>query len=110
MQTLLKAAISLAIIFVATGVGKKLPSLAGLIAVMPLTGALVMIWLYIENNGNPEIMQEYARGAIWGILPSILFFILGWICFRKHLSLVLVLPICFAVWLMGAFFHQLFLK
>jgi hypothetical protein len=110
MQTLVKAAISLTIILIATGVGKKLPSLAGLIAVMPLTGALVMIWLYLESNGNPEIMQDYARGAVWGILPSILFFIVGWLCFRKHLSLIFVLPICFAVWLMGAYLHQLLVK
>ena len=110
MQTLLKAAISLTIILIATGVGKKLPPLAGLIAVMPLTGALVMIWLYLENTGNPDIMQNYTKGAIWGILPSILFFVVGWLCFRKQVPLGYVLPICFSVWLIGAFLHQLWLR
>jgi len=40
MQLLLKILISLAIILAATAIGKRLPSTAGLIGVMPLTGAL----------------------------------------------------------------------
>lgn len=41
MQILIKAVLSVVIILAATTVGKKLPSTAGLIGVMPLAGALV---------------------------------------------------------------------
>ncbi len=40
---MIKAAITLAVILLCTAVGKKLPSLAGLMAVMPLSGSLVLI-------------------------------------------------------------------
>jgi len=43
------------IILAATAIGKKLPSAAGLIGVMPLTGALVLAWMYLENRGEREL-------------------------------------------------------
>jgi uncharacterized membrane protein (GlpM family) len=110
MQILVKAAVSLAIILVATAIGKKFPSLSGLVAVMPLTGALVLVWVYLDNSGNPEAMQSYAKGALWGILPTIIFYAVALVCFRKRLSLPVALSASFAVWLIGAFLHQRFLK
>ncbi len=110
MQFLIKAAISLAIIFAATGIGKKMPSFAGLIAVMPLTGALVLVWVYLENKGDPDVMAAFTKGAIWGILPSILFFIVAFFCFKKQLPLPVALCSSFAIWLVAAFVHQWFLK
>jgi uncharacterized membrane protein (GlpM family) len=110
MQVLIKAAISLIVIIIATCVAKKSPSLAGLIAVMPLTGALVLVWVYLENRGNPTIMQGFARGALLGILPSVLFFAVALLCFKKDLSLPLVLCSSFVVWLAAALAHQWFLR
>ena len=83
--------------------------MAGLIAVMPLTGLIVLIWLYLDNPGNFELMNSYCKGALWGILPSILFFTAALLCFRRQLSLWAVLSISFAVWLVAAFVHQLLL-
>jgi uncharacterized membrane protein (GlpM family) len=91
-------------------VGKRIPSLGGLIATMPLTGVIVLIWLYADNPGNSDLMANYTRGAMWGILPSILFYFVSFICFRKHLSIGITLCAGFAIWLIGAFIHQLFLK
>jgi uncharacterized membrane protein (GlpM family) len=110
MQILIKVIISVVVILAATAIGKKLPSTAGLIGVMPLTGALVLVWMYLENKGDPDIMQDFAKGALWGILPSILFFLVALLCFRKHLSLPTVLISSFGVWLAAAFIHQWVLK
>jgi hypothetical protein len=55
MQILIKVALSVIIILAATAIGKKLPSAAGLIGVMPLTGALVLAWMYLENRGEWEL-------------------------------------------------------
>lgn len=77
---------------------------------MPLTGALVFIWMYMENKGDPEIMQEFTKGALWGILPSMLFFFVILLCLRKHLSLPVVLVSSFGAWLGAAIIHQWFLK
>jgi len=110
MQLFIKIPISLAIILVATAIAKKMPSSAGLIGVMPLTGALVLVWIYLENKGDPDIMQRFTIGALWGILPSILFFLTALFCFRKQLSLPIVLFSCFGVWLAAAIIHQWTLK
>ncbi len=110
MQILIKAVLSVVIILAATAVGKKLPSTAGLIGVMPLAGALVLIWMYLENEGNPKVMQSFTKGALWGILPSILFYLVAFFCFRRNLSLPIVLVASFGVWLCAAFVHQWILK
>jgi uncharacterized membrane protein (GlpM family) len=98
------------VILLCTQIGRKIPSLAGLIAVMPLTGLLVLVWLYLDNPGNFELMMDYTKGALWGIIPSILFFLVAFLCFRKELSLWIVLLASFAIWLAAAFIHQLLLK
>jgi uncharacterized membrane protein (GlpM family) len=110
MRFVIKLLISLCIIALCSQIGRKLPTLAGLIAVMPLTGLIVLIWLYLDNPGNFNLMSEYTKGALWGIVPSILFFLVAFLCFHKKLSLWVVLCASFAVWLAAAFIHQLLLK
>ena len=106
MRFAIKLLISVCVIAFCAQIGRKLPTLAGLIAVMPLTGLIVLVWLYRENPGNFDLMTEYTKGALWGIVPSVLFFLVAFICFRRHLPFWLVLCASFAVWLIGAFVHQ----
>ena len=110
MRFAIKLLISVCVIAFCAQIGRKLPTLAGLIAVMPLTGLIVLIWLYLDNPGNFNLMTEYTKGALWGIVPSVLFFLVAFICFHKRLSLWIVLCVSFAVWLVAAFIHQLLLK
>ena len=106
VSDVIKLLISVSIIIFCTQIGRKLPTLAGLIAVMPLTGLIVLVWLYLDNPGNFNLMTEYTKGALWGILPSILFFLVAFMCFHKHLRLWIVLCASFAVWFIAAFIHQ----
>lgn len=106
MPLLLKIALSLAIILTATAIGRKWPALAGLIGVMPLTGALVLVWLALDSGSDPRVMEQFSRGALWGLLPTILFFLVAWFCFRKGLPLPLVLAASFGAWLIAAALHQ----
>lgn len=110
MQLLIKVILSVAIILAATTIGKKLPATAGLVGVMPLTGALVLVWMYLENSGDPGIMQQFSRGALWGIVPSILFFTVALLCFTRQLSLPVVLILSFGAWFGAALVHQWLLK
>ena len=110
MQLLIKVILSVAIILVATAIGKKFPSAAGLIGFMPLTGALVLVWMYLEHQGNPEIMQNFAKGALWGMLPSILFFLVALFCFKRQMPLSIVLMASFGIWIIAAAAHQWVLK
>jgi len=110
MRFVIKLLISISVIVFCTQIGRKLPTLAGLIAVMPLTGLIVLVWLYLDNPDNFNIVIDYTKGALWGIVPSILFFLVAFVCFHKHLSLWIVLCASFAVWLVAAFIHQWLLK
>ena len=110
MQVFIKIALSVVIILAATAIGKKLPATAGLVGVMPLTGALVLVWMYLESSGDPSIMQQFARGALWGILPSILFFVVALLCLKRGLPLPIVLVSSFGAWLGAALVHQWLLK
>lgn len=110
MPIYLKLLLSISIIVLATQIGLYFPALSGLIATMPTTGAIVLIWLYSDKPGNFTIMESYARGALWGIIPSILFFLTVYLCFRKELPLTITLISGYGSWLVGAVIHQLLLK
>lgn len=110
MQTLFKVSISVAIILLATTTARKFPSAAGLIGVMPLTGALVLVWVYLENRGDSALMGRFAEGALWGMLPTALFFLVALFCFRKEWALSTVLLVSFAAWFAAAAIHQWLLK
>ena len=106
MQLFLKLALTLAVILAATAIGRRWPSLAGLVAVMPLTGALVLVWVALDSGDNPQVMQQFTRGALWGLLPTMLFFLVAFLCYRKGLALPLVLVASFGAWLAAALAHQ----
>jgi len=113
MRFVIKLLISVGIIVFCTQIGRKLPTLAGLFAVMPLTGLIVLLWLYTDKPQDFALMAEYTKGALWGIVPSILFFLVAFMCFmcfRKQLSLWIVLCASFGVWLVAAFIHQCLLN
>jgi uncharacterized membrane protein (GlpM family) len=101
MEILIKILVSLGVIVAVTAIAKKLPSIAGLISVMPLTGAMILVWVYLENKDDLIVVQDFTKGAFWGILPSVLFYLVAFICFKKHLPLSVVLIASFGSWLGG---------
>jgi len=110
IQDFIKLIITVCVIFACSQIGRKLPTLAGLIATMPITSLLVLLWIYTDNPENTQIMISYSKGALFGIIPSILFFIAAYLCFSNKLSIWLVLPISFASWIVAAIIHQLIVK
>jgi uncharacterized membrane protein (GlpM family) len=110
VQYTLKLLITVGIVILSAQLGKRFPSLAGLIATMPLTGLLVLLWLYADNPGDRALMVGYTRGAIFGIVPSILFYLTALVCFVRGMSLAGTLAASFAVWLAGAVLHGLLVR
>jgi hypothetical protein len=109
VQYALKILVTVAVIVLCAQIGRRYPSLAGLIATMPLTGLLVLMWLYADNPGDKALMVGYTRGVLFGIVPSILFYLTALVCFNRGMGLGATLGVSFGVWLAGAFLHQLFL-
>ena len=110
MNFFLKLAISVAVIVFCTQIGRRVPTLSGLIATMPLTGLIVMIWLYLDNPGDVALMENYTKGAVWGTLPSVLFFAVAFFGFHRHLPMPVVISASFGVWIAGAVLHQWLLR
>jgi uncharacterized membrane protein (GlpM family) len=110
MKFAIKLLVSVCVISLCAGIGRKLPTLAGLIAVMPLASLIVLVWLYSDNPGDFALMTAYTKGALWGIVPTVLFFLAALLCFHKHLPLWAVLCAGFAVWLVAALVHQWLLR
>lgn len=106
MRFAVRLLIIVCIISFCAAVARKMPTLAGLIAVMPLTGLIVLIWLYLDHPGDFSLMTAYTKGALWGIVPTILFFLMAFVCLGKRLPLGIVLSASFAVWLIAAIAHQ----
>jgi uncharacterized membrane protein (GlpM family) len=110
MQFVIKLLISVAVIVLCAQVARWRPHLGGLISVMPLTGLLAMLWVYSDCGGDAVKMTAYVQGALWGIVPAILFFIAAYLGFRYCLPLCWILGISFGVWIMGAAVHQWVLR
>lgn len=106
MRFAVKLAISVVIIILCGQIGKKMPSLAGLVAVMPLTGLIVMLWIYSDCQGDAAIMHRYCKAAVWGILPTMLFFGAALLCFHKRWPISMVLAVSFGIWAIAAAVHQ----
>jgi len=106
MPFLIKLIAANIIIVACAQIGKRHPSLGGLIATMPLTSLLVLIWLHLDRPADFRLMTDYTRGVLWGIIPTILFFVAVQYCFRRQLPFSLALTAGFAVWLGGAVVHQ----
>ncbi|HKE48520.1 MAG TPA: DUF3147 family protein [Rhodanobacteraceae bacterium] len=64
-----------AIIVVAVSELAKRSTLAGaLLASLPLTSLLALIWLYLDT-GSATQAADLARGIFWLVLPSLAFFV-----------------------------------
>ncbi|MEM0967040.1 MAG: DUF3147 family protein [Verrucomicrobiota bacterium] len=70
---LTKVIISALVVAVVSEVAKKSGLLGALIASIPLTSLLAIIWLYLDT-GNTKQIASLATGILWLILPSCLFF------------------------------------
>ena len=64
-----------AILVVAISEAAKRWTLAGaIIASLPLTSMLAMIWLYLDTK-NIESIQSLSYGIFWMVIPSLAFFL-----------------------------------
>lgn len=72
---LLKTLISALIVAGASELGKRSSVAAAVVASLPLTSMLAMMWLYQETKDTAKV-AGLSNGIFWAVLPSLLFFIL----------------------------------
>lgn len=85
-----------------------MPSLGGLIAAMPLTTLLALIWLYAET-GDYQLAHDFTRSVLFAIVPTIFFFISALYLFKRGASFITILLVSFVIFLGAAAVHQYFL-
>ena len=92
LQLLLRAGLSGLLIALVADVGKRSPTLAALIASLPLVSVLGMLWLY-RDTGDTERLAVHATATFWYVLPSLPMFLLCPWLWRQglnfHLGLLL---------------------
>jgi hypothetical protein len=75
----IKAAISGAIVATVSEIARRSPGWGGLVASLPLTSLLAMIWLWRDSHDS-ERVAELSVSAIWFFIPSVpLFIALPWL-------------------------------
>ncbi len=110
MHFALKLLISNLIIILCVWLGRRVPSLGGLIATMPITSLIVLLWLRHDNPPDRTLLPAYVEGVFFGVIPTMLFFGAAWFCLKRGLPFPAMLTISFAVWIAAALLHQLLLK
>ena len=75
MATLLFKVLITAILVVAISeIGKRSSFAGALLASLPLTSLLALVWLY-RDTGDALQAAQLAQGIFWLVLPSLLFFL-----------------------------------
>jgi hypothetical protein len=74
LYLVIKAAISGAIVAAVSEIARRYPGWGGLVASLPLTSLLAMIWLW-RDSGDAAKVAELSQGAFWFIMPSLPLFI-----------------------------------
>ena len=105
---IVKVAVSALIIAGVSELAKRMPSLGGLIAAMPLTTLLALIWLYAET-GDYQLAHTFTRSVLFAIIPTIFFFITALYLFRRGASFITILLVSFVIFIAAAAVHQHFL-
>lgn len=104
---LLKLLLSNLLIVGCVLISKRWPGLGGLIATMPLTSLIVLIWLSSDSSVQSVQLIDYLRGVLWGIGPTVAFFAALLICLRKGIAVPPALLVATGCWLAGACVHRL---
>ena len=84
-QFIAKIFLSALIIACVSELAKRNSFIAALIAALPLTSLLAIVWLYLETKDLARI-ASLSKNIFWAVLPSLVFFIVLPLCLRKGLD------------------------
>jgi len=101
VQFIIKTLVSALLIAAISTASKRLPMLGAIIASLPLTSILAMIWLYTDTKDVNKVIA-LSQGISWIILPSLIFFIALQFLLRRNIgfysSLLVACGVMFATY------------
>jgi hypothetical protein len=74
LYLIIKAALSGMIVAAVSEIARRYPGWGGLVASLPLTSLLAMIWLFRDTH-EPERVAELSMSTFWFFLPSVPLFV-----------------------------------
>ena len=74
MRILIKVIITALLVTGISELGRRYSTLAAILASLPLTSILAMIWLYWDTHDTRKV-SALSYGIFWAVLPTLLFFI-----------------------------------
>jgi uncharacterized membrane protein (GlpM family) len=96
LMLVIKYAVTALVIVLVSEVAKRSDKVGALIASLPLVTIMVMIWMHVEQQGNPKI-ANHAYYTFWYVLPTLpMFLVMPWLL-AKGTNFWLALVICVAV-------------
>ena len=75
LQYVLKVFITALLVVAIAEAAKRWTLLGAVVASLPLTTVLAMIWLYFDT-GDVEKVTALSRAVFWIVIPSLLFFVI----------------------------------
>lgn len=81
-QFLLKAAITVALVLAASFLAKRHGWIGALVASLPLTSLLVLVWLYADTRDAGQV-ADLSMGIFWFVLGGLPFFVVLAIALRQ---------------------------
>jgi len=81
---IIKTVLTAVIIVGISELGKRYTTFAALLAALPLTSLLAMIWLYTDTKDAGKI-ADLSTGIFWLVLPTLVFFlVLPWLIKQQY--------------------------
>jgi hypothetical protein len=74
LYLVIKAAVSGVIVAAVSEIARRYPGWGGLVASLPLTSLLAMLWLW-RDTGDPGRVAELSVSTLWFFAPSIPLFV-----------------------------------
>jgi hypothetical protein len=89
-QFLLKLAITVALVLLASALARRTGWLGALVASLPLTSLLVLAWLYHDTRDAAQV-ADLSMGIFWFVLGSLPFFVVLALTLRQgwHIGLAI---------------------
>ena len=93
LYLLIKAALSGVIVAAVSEIARRYPGWGGLVASLPLTSLLAMLWLW-RDTGDPERIAALSVSTIWFFVPSVPLFIALPILLRSGVGFWASIALC----------------
>lgn len=74
MRFLIKTLVTALVVAGVSELGKRTTFLAAILASLPLTSILAILWVYQDTSDVSKIV-DLSYGIFWAVLPSLLFFL-----------------------------------